>query len=85
MKRIKLFMLSAAIVAAGSAFVPAEQPPGDTYVKVGSSFLLKSTQTGRCLPMDQSACNYVLKDGHSPNVESDFIFDINDDEYWQPQ
>jgi len=85
MKKIKLFLLSAAIAGAGSAFIPAEKPTGAIYVKVGSSFLLKSSQTGECQPMNNSACNYELKAGHSPNQESDFIFTTTENRVWQPQ
>jgi hypothetical protein len=85
MKRIQLFLLSAAIAGAGSAFIPAEKPPGAIYVKVGPSYLLKSSQTGECVPLNNSACNYELKAGHSPNQESDFIFTTTENRVWQPQ
>jgi len=85
MKRLQLFLLSAAIAGAGSAFIPAEKPPGAIYVKVGSSYLLKSSQTGECVPLTNSACNYELKAGHSPNQESDFIFTTTENRVWQPQ
>ncbi len=85
MKKIKLFLLSAAIAGAGSAFIPAEKPPGDIYVKVGTQFLLKSSQTGECILMNNSACNYELKAGHSPNQDSDFIFTTTENRVWQPQ
>jgi len=85
MKRIQLFLLSAAIAAAGSAFIPAKKLTGAIYVKVGSSYLLKSSQTGECVPMNNSACNYELKAGHSPNQESDFIFTTTENRVWQPE
>jgi hypothetical protein len=85
MKRIKLFMLSAAIVAAGSAFIPAETPPGDVYVKVGNDFLLKSTQQGRC-KSGTTVCEYILREDHGaePYTINDFDFDPNEQQVWSP-
>lgn len=84
MKRLKLSLVSAVIMAAASAFIPLKRT-GAIYVKVGSSFLLKSSQTGLCVTMTSSACNYELKSGHSPNSESDFIFSTSENKVWQPQ
>jgi hypothetical protein len=85
MKRIKLFMLSAAIVAAGSAFIPAETPPGDVYILDGSTFKLKSSQQGTCRE-SPSVCNYTLKTIHGPEpyVLSDFDYNPNEQKVWKP-
>lgn len=86
MKRIKLFLLSAAIVAAGSAFIPAETPPGDVYIFDGSAFELKSTQQGTCRDEMESICNYTLKPTHGPEpyVLSDFDYNPNEQKVWKP-
>jgi hypothetical protein len=78
-------MLSAAIVAAGSAFIPAEQPPGDIYVKVGSTFMLKSSQQGSCQFLNPSVCEYILRaDASLPYTEEDFDFNPNEQKVWRP-
>lgn len=79
-------MLSAAIVAAGSAFVPAENPPGDIYVKVNGTFKLKSSQQGTCETLNPSVCNYILREDHGPEpyTEEDFDFNPDEQKVWTP-
>ena len=86
MKKIKVFLLSAAIAGAGSAFIPAEKPPGDEYVKVGNEFRLKSSQQGNCVDEIPDVCNYILKEMHGPEpyVLSDFDFNPNETKAWIP-
>jgi len=85
MKKIKLFLATAAILAAGSAFIPSPGATGDIYVKDGTQFLLKSTQAGACVDMTNSACNYELRPEHSPIQESDFIYSTSENSVWQPE
>lgn len=79
MKKIKLLLFSAAIVAAGSAFTNGRMD-GPDYVNVDGAWILKSTaeqSIGRC----QSAaavCTYTLLDGHQPNSASDFTTNPNE-------
>lgn len=86
MKRIQLFLLSAAIAGAGSAFIPAEKPPGDIYVKVNGTFMLKSSQRGTCETLNPSVCNYILRADHGPQPYTQTDFDFNPDEkkVWTP-
>ncbi|MEO6134161.1 MAG: hypothetical protein ABIP35_03345 [Ginsengibacter sp.] len=86
MKRIKLFLLTVAIAGAGSAFIPAGNPPGDVYILDGSTFKLKSTQEGSCRSQNPSVCNYTLKEihGSEPYVLSDFNYDPNEQKIWTP-
>lgn len=83
MKKVKMLFLSAAIIAMCSSYA-FKLDSGDTYVRVGGSFLLKSGQSGECITETASACNYVLKDGHEPIAESDFDFNTADNEMWDP-
>lgn len=84
MKKIKLFLFAAAITGICSSFALTQKDPGDTYVKIGDLFYLKSGQMGECSTQATSACNYVLREGHSPAADSDFIFDTNDNSVWVP-
>lgn len=72
MKRIKMFLLSAAIVAAGSAFIT---PPtvADEYVKDKGAWKLKTMANGICQNNDFTHCTFVLKPGSTqPYKDSDF-------------
>lgn len=84
MKKVKLFLIAAAMLGIGSSFAFRAKDSGDIYVKVNGAFQLKSSQSGLCIYQNLSACNYVLKVGHSPNSDSDFDYNINDNEMWQP-
>jgi len=86
MKRIKLFFLSTAIVAAGSAFITKPATSGDEYVKDNGTWVLKSSVdqiTGRCVSASQMHCTYTLNAGATePYQDSDFT-PIDQDEVWQ--
>ncbi len=80
MKRIKMYLVAAALLGAGSAFIPSTTPPGDIYVKVGSEFKLKSSQSGSCQVQNPAVCNYALKAIHGPMPYQLSDFDYNPDE-----
>jgi hypothetical protein len=86
MKRIKLFMLSAAIVAAGSAFVSKPAPTSTEYVKDNGVWKVKSTVdgvTGSCIPLNNMHCTFVLRSGATqPYQDSDFT-PIDANQAWQ--
>lgn len=71
MKKIKLFLLSVAIVAAGSAFI--SRPMVDEYVKDNNVWKLKSMASGSCQTQVSSHCTFLLKPGATqPYKDSDF-------------
>jgi len=74
MKKIKLVLLSAAIVAAGSAFIT--KPTADEYVKDNGAWKLKSMASGNCLPNTSTHCTFLLNPGAIPPYQdSDFTPD----------
>lgn len=79
MKRIQLFLITAAILAAGSAFTNV-RTDGPEYVKVNDTWMLKSDaqqNIGDC-QSGGTICTYTLLSGHQPNTESDFSTDPNE-------
>ncbi len=79
-----MLFIAAAMLGICSAFAFKVTGPGDTYVKVNGVFNLKSTQSGECITQTNSACNYVLRVGHSPNTDADFIYSTSENQIWVP-
>lgn len=74
MKKIKLVLLSAAIFAAGSAFI--SKSTVDEYVKDNGVWKLKSMASGTCAPQQLSHCTFTLNPGATaPYQDSDFTPD----------
>ena len=74
MKKVKLFLLSAAIVAAGSAFI--SKPPAPEYVKTSLGWELKSMASGICTHNQDTHCTFTLNPGAIPPYQdSDFTPD----------
>lgn len=86
MKKIKLYLLSAAIVAAGSAFISKPSHFTDEYVKDSGNWVLKSSVdgiTGSCITASQMHCTYTLNPGATkPYKDSDFT-PIDQNQAWQ--
>ena len=85
MKKIKLFLLSAAIIAAGSAFI-TKPATTDEYVKDGQDWVLKTTVdgiTGNCIELDNMHCSFVLNpNATQPYQDSDFT-PVDENQAWQ--
>jgi hypothetical protein len=57
MKKIKLFLIGAAILGSASAFIPAAD--GDPYVLVDGNFIPKDPNMGSCVN-GGTICTYTL-------------------------
>lgn len=84
MKKVKMLFVIAAFLGIFSSFAFRAKTTGDIYVKEGSEFVLKSSANGLCVPEVSSACEYELREGHEPETEADFIYDVQDNVMWEP-
>lgn len=82
MKKIKLFLLSAAIVAAGSAFI--SRPMVDEYVKDNNVWKLKSMASGSCQTQESSHCTFVLKPNATVPYDDSELTPNDQNRIWIP-
>ena len=87
MKKIKLFLIGAAILGAASAFMPAAD--GDPYVLVDGQFIPKDENMGSCED-GTSICTYILLPENQrvhkkpPFSTVDFSYNPNEQKEWVP-
>ena len=87
MKRIKLFLIGVAFLAAGSAFTTVPKQYDPLYVKDAGNWVLKSTvdqNTGECVMTPEDIhCSFTLSTGATqPYQDSDFI-PADNNSVWQ--
>ena len=83
MKKITLFFAAAAIIGIGSAVATTSQGIGDEYVKIGSTYQLRSLYpNGECEPTSSDPCTYTktANNGSLPDQNpANFVVDQTGD------